>query len=50
VEGVEFVDAPFVGGVEVGRHGGEVGESLQGSPAAAGGALLDFDWSQGAVG
>jgi hypothetical protein len=35
---------PFGGGVEVGVYDGEAG-SLQRAPASAGGALLDFDWS-----
>ena len=42
-EGVEFVESPFGGGVQVGLDDGEVGEALQGAPAAAGGALLDLD-------
>lgn len=44
---MERVDAPLGCGVEVGPDGGEVGESLEGSPAAAGGALLDFDRAYG---
>jgi hypothetical protein len=42
-EGVEFVESPFGGCVQVGLDDGEVGEALQGAPAAAGGALLDLD-------
>jgi hypothetical protein len=34
-EGVEFVDAPFGGGGEVGVDEGEVGEAVQGAPASA---------------
>jgi hypothetical protein len=49
-ECVEFVDAPLGGGVEVGVHEGEVNESLQGAPAAAGGALLHLDGSDRALG
>ena len=45
LEGLEFVDAPLGGGVEVGVHEREVGESLEGAPATAGGALLYLDWS-----
>ena len=50
MEGVEFVDAPLGGGVQVGLHDGEVDESLQGAPGAAGGALLDFDGPDGPFG
>jgi hypothetical protein len=46
-ERVERVDAPLGCGVEVGPDAGEVGESLQGSPGAAGGALLDLHRSYG---
>src|SRR5450756_2563441 len=42
-EGVEFADAPFGGGGQVGLDDGEVGESLDGPPAAPGAALLDLD-------
>ena len=47
-EGVEFADAPFGGGGQVGLDDGEVGESVEGAPAASGAALLDLDragWS-----
>ena len=47
---MEFVDAPFGGGVEVGVHDREVDESLEGAPATAGGALLHLDWSDRAFG
>ena len=46
-EGVEFGDAPFGGGGQVGLDDGEVGEPLQGAPGAAGAALLDFDGPDG---
>jgi hypothetical protein len=49
-EDVEFVSAPFGGGVEVGANDGEVGESLQCSPRSAGGSLLYFHWPQRSVG
>ena len=42
-EGVEFADAPFGGGRQVGLDEGELGESFKCSPAASGAALLDFD-------
>ena len=42
-ECVEGVDAPFGGSGQVGLDDGEVGESLQGAPAAAGGPHLDLD-------
>ena len=38
-----LVDAPLGGGGHVGADDGEVGQSLQGAPAAPGGALLDLD-------
>lgn len=47
---MEFIDAPFGGGVVVGVHEGEVDESLEGAPVAAGGALLHLDRSDGALG
>ena len=49
-KGVDGVDVPFGGGGEVGLDGGEVGQSLQGAPASAGGTLLDPDGADGAVG
>ena len=49
-EGVEFADAPFGGGGQVGLDDGEVGESFDGAPASSGAALLDLDRAQGAVG
>ena len=42
-EGVEFADAPFGGGGQVGLDEREVGESFDGAPAASGAALLDLD-------
>ena len=42
-EGVEFADAPFRGGGQVGLDEGELGESFEGPPAASGTALLDLD-------
>ena len=42
-EGVEFADAPFRGGGQVGLDEREFGESFEGSPAASGAALLDLD-------
>ena len=42
-EGVEFDDAPFGGGGQVGLDDREVGETGQGAPAASGTALLDLD-------
>jgi hypothetical protein len=42
-EGVEFADAPFGGGGQVGLDEGELGESFEGPPAASGTALLDLD-------
>jgi hypothetical protein len=42
-EGVEFADAPFAGGGQVGLHEGELGESFEGSPGPSGAALLDLD-------
>src|ERR1700730_18849650 len=42
-EGVECVDAPFAGGGQVRLDDGEVSESLQGAPAAAGGPHLHLD-------
>jgi hypothetical protein len=43
------VASPFGGGVQVGLDDREVGESLEGAPAA-GGALLDFLGADGAFG
>ena len=40
-----MVQAPLGGGGQVGLRDGEVGQSLQGAPGTAGGALLDFDGS-----
>ena len=48
-EGVEFADAPFGGGGQVGLDDGEVGEPVDGAPASAGAALLDLDRAQGAL-
>ena len=42
-ECVEFAEAPFAGGGQVGLDEGEFGESFEGAPAASGAALLDFD-------
>ena len=42
-EGVEFADAPFRGGGQVGLDEGELRESFEGPPAASGTALLDLD-------
>jgi hypothetical protein len=42
-EGVELADAPFRGGGQVGLDECKLGESGEGSPGAAGAALLDFD-------
>ncbi len=42
-EGVEFAEAPFGGGGQVGLDDGEVGESFEGAPASSGAALLDLD-------
>ncbi len=41
-EGVELAEAPFAGGGQVGLDQREVGEALQGPPAASGAALLDL--------
>ena len=41
-EGVESADAPFGGGREVGLGDGEVGEALDGPPAASRAVLLDL--------
>jgi hypothetical protein len=49
-EGVEFADAPFGGGGQVGLDDREVGEAVEGAPAAAGGALLDLDGADVALG
>jgi len=46
-EDVVGVEVPFGGGGRVGADDGEAGE---GAPAAAGGALLDFDGAQVAFG
>jgi hypothetical protein len=40
-----MIQAPLGCGGQVGLHDGEVGQSLQGAPATAGGPLLDFDGS-----
>ena len=42
-ERVEFGDAPFRGGGQVGLDERELGESFEGSPRASGAALLDLD-------
>jgi len=42
-EGVEFADAPFGGGGQVGLDEREVGESFDGAPGSSGAALLDLD-------
>ena len=42
-EGVEFADAPFGGGGQVGLYEREVGEPVDGPPAASRAALLDLD-------
>src|SRR5450755_1600192 len=44
-EGVEGVDAPLGGGGQAGLNDRELGQSLQGAPAAAGAALLHLDGS-----
>src|SRR5579859_1253185 len=49
-EGVEFAVAPSGGGGQVGLDDGEVGEAVEGAPASAGAALLDFDGPDGALG
>ena len=48
-EGVEFADAPFGGGGQVGLDDGEVGEPVDGAPASSGAALLDLDRADGAL-
>jgi len=42
-EGVEFADAPFSGGGQIGLDEREFGESFEGSPGTSGAALLDLD-------
>jgi hypothetical protein len=42
-EGVEFADAPFGGGGQLGLYEREVGERVDGPPAASRAALLDLD-------
>src|SRR5208282_4511703 len=42
-ECVEFAETPFGGGGQVGLDDREVGEAVEGAPAAAGGALLNLD-------
>jgi hypothetical protein len=42
-ECVEFADAPFGGGGQVGLHECEVGEPFECPPGASGAALLDLD-------
>ena len=49
-EGVEFADLPFGGGGQVGLDDGEFGQALEGAPASAGAALLDFDGPDGPLG
>ena len=49
-EGVEFAEAPFGGGGQIGLDDREVGEAVEGAPAAAGRALLDLDWADVAFG
>ena len=34
-EGIEFAEAPFGGGGQVGLHEGEVSETCEGAPAAS---------------
>ncbi len=43
VQGLESGDAPVRGGGQVGLDDGEVGQTREGAPGAAGGALLDLD-------
>ena len=45
-----MVESPFGGGVEVGADDREVDQALERAPAASGGALLDLDGSDGALG
>jgi len=45
-----LVESPFGGGVEVGADDSEVDQALERAPAASGGALLDLDGSDGALG
>jgi hypothetical protein len=49
-EGVEGVDAPLGGGGQAGLDDGEVGEAEEGAPGSAGGALLDLDGADAALG
>src|SRR5487761_1373821 len=49
-EGVEGVDAPFGGGGQAGLDDREVGEPEEGAPGPAGGALLDLDRADVALG
>ena len=49
-ERVEGVDAPFAGGGQVGLDDGEVGQAEDGAPGPAGGALLDLDRADVALG
>jgi hypothetical protein len=42
-EGVEFAEAPFGGGGQVGLDEREVREPVDGPPASSGAALLDLD-------
>jgi hypothetical protein len=48
-EGVEFADAPFNGGGQVGVDERELGEPFEGPPASSGAALLDLDGPDGAL-
>ncbi len=47
---VELADAPFGGGGQVGLDDCEVGEPFESAPAATGGALLDLDGADVALG
>jgi hypothetical protein len=49
-ERAQSTDAPLGGGGQVGADDGEVGQALEGAPAAAGGALLDLDRAHVALG
>jgi hypothetical protein len=46
-ECVEFAEAPFGGGGQIGLDNREVGESLEGAPASSGAALLHLDRPDG---